>query len=97
MEPQDNMPAEQPGEQEQSEDDQSASVGMMVPIKALGPAGMNLKPGSEISFTVDAVHGDMVELTPCDPSEEQNEMPSDDDAKSMPMDELESKLPQAER
>ena len=70
---------------------------MMVPMKALGPAGMNLKPGQEISFTVDAVHGDMVELTPCDPSEEQDEMPSDEDAKSMPMDELESKLPQAER
>lgn len=93
------MPQEQAPEQEEAPEapEQETTAGMMVPAAALGEQGMNAKPGETLSFMVTAVHGDMLELAPCDDEEEGDEMPSADDAKKMPMDELESKLPTAER
>lgn len=92
------MPQEQaPDDKETPEaPEQEATAGMMVPAAALGEQGMNAKPGDVISFTVDAVHGDMIELSPAEDDDE-DEMPSDDEAKKMPLDELEAKLPTAER
>lgn len=94
MNPQEQAPEPQDAP-EAPEQDQSA--GMMVPAAALGEQGMNAKPGDVISFTVDAIHGDMIELSPAEDDEEGDEMPSADDAKKMPLDELEAKLPTAER
>lgn len=95
------MPQEQAPQQQSPEapeaPEQDSSAGMMVPAAALGEQGANAKPGDTLSFTVSAVHGDMLELEPCDDQEEGDEMPSADEAKKMPMDELESKLPTAER
>lgn len=94
MMPQDQAPETQ---DEQDAPEQETTAGMMVPAAALGEQGLNAKPGDVISFTVSAVHGDMLELEPADEAEEGDEMPSPDAAKKMPMDELESKLPTAER
>lgn len=93
------MPQEQAPEEKDAPEapEQETTAGMMVPAAALGEQGMSAKPGDVISFTVSAVHGDMLELEPADESEEDDEMPSPDAAKKMPMDELESKLPTAER
>lgn len=92
------MPQEQAPEEKDAPEapEQETTAGMMVPAAALGEQGLSAKPGDTLSFTVSAVHGDMLELAPCD-DEEGDEMPSADAAKKMPMDELESKLPSAER
>lgn len=93
------MPPEQAPQEQETPDapEQETTAGMMVPAAALGEQGKTAKPGDVISFTVDAVHGDMLELSPAEDDEEGDEMPSADAAKKMPMDELESKLPTAER
>lgn len=92
------MPQEQAPQQEAPEaPEQDASAGMMVPAAALGQQGLTAKPGDVISFKVDAVHGDMIELSPAEDAEDGDDMPSADEAKKMPMDELEASLPTAER
>ena len=93
MMPQDNAPESEAPEAPEQE----TTAGMMVPAAALGEQGKTAKPGDVISFTVTAVHGDMLELAPAEDDEEGDEMPSADAAKKMPLDELESKLPTAER